>query len=673
MKIKIYFFLFFAFILSFSVNAQNSHRWELSNDAGILWTVEKDTAHYDHIEMSGLQISAILRYGIDKSRELSMKKELVFPMLRTIPNDTHASLVTSFDKGNELSIQVNGAKIKEYPESFNIKGKLTVISKTNTSLSITRTLFPSTDKAALIEFISLKNNSIKNLSVKVDNNYQKVETDPTKGVYGAYIIEANTYFNAVENDSATRNLKPGEIFRFSVVYSGRKACEQPSFIAAAFELKKRDFFIQGLFDNLVLDTPNDTINREFAFAKIRATESIYDTKAGLMHGPGGGSYYAAIWANDQAEYVDPFFPFEGNLNGNESAINSFRLFASYMNPEFKPIPSSIIAEGSGYWNGAGDRGDMAMIAYGASRFALAYGEKETAKELWPLITWCMEYLERKKTAKGVFQSDSDELEGRFPSGTINLSTNSLAYGAYVSASYLAESLGLKSVSISYMKKSQVLKADIESYFGANVQGFDTYKYYDGNTKLRSWICMPLVMGIDARKAETIRALFSDYLWTSSGILTESGSKTFWDRATLYAFRGLFAAGATDKSMKYFKYYSSMRLLGEHVPYPVEAWPEGDQRHLSAESALYCRVVTEGLFGINPTGLRKFTFSPKLPSGWDYMNLRNIKAFGQTFDIIVKREASGQSIKIVIKNRKILVKHWSSNTPMTVNFDDLTLI
>ena len=33
-----------------------------------------------------------------------------------------------------------------------------------------------------------------------------------------------------------------------------------------------------------------------------------------------------------------------------------------MNDEFKPIPSSIIAEGLDFWNGAGDRGDMAMIA-----------------------------------------------------------------------------------------------------------------------------------------------------------------------------------------------------------------------------------------------------------------------------------------------------------------------
>ena len=42
-----------------------------------------------------------------------------------------------------------------------------------------------------------------------------------------------------------------------------------------------------------------------------------------MHAPGGESYYAAIWANDQAEYVNPFFPYLGYWRGNESAINSF--------------------------------------------------------------------------------------------------------------------------------------------------------------------------------------------------------------------------------------------------------------------------------------------------------------------------------------------------------------
>ncbi len=136
-----------------------------------------------------------------------------------------------------------------------------------------------------------------------------------------------------------------------------------------------------------------------------------------MHGPGGyNKYLAAIWANDQAEYINPFFPFLGNTAGNESAMNAFRHFAAYMNPEYKPIPSSIIAEGRGFWNGAGDRGDAAMIAYGAGRFALASGNGQWAAELWPLISWCLEYCYRNTTAQGVIASDTDELEGRFPAG-----------------------------------------------------------------------------------------------------------------------------------------------------------------------------------------------------------------------------------------------------------------
>ena len=42
-----------------------------------------------------------------------------------------------------------------------------------------------------------------------------------------------------------------------------------------------------------------------------------------MHGPGGERFYAAIWANDQAEYINPFFPFLGYDRGNRSALCSF--------------------------------------------------------------------------------------------------------------------------------------------------------------------------------------------------------------------------------------------------------------------------------------------------------------------------------------------------------------
>lgn len=635
-------------------HGQTGRRWTFSSDKGIQWTVKPNDPHTDHIEMSGLQVSGIIHYGVSGSGLLQLRKKVIFPMLRTIPNDTHASLAVDFEDYRKLSIKANGAELQEYPKTFKLRGKLSIISNSNSVLEVTRILFPSTDKAALVESIRLRNTGSVACKIEITNRNEIFKSDPVKGVYGQYIVEA------LAKDT-TLSIAPGENYSFGVIYSGRKSSDQPYAYSVPYELIKRDHFIDGLFSDLVLETPNDTLNRAFAFAKIRSAESIYDTKGGLMHGPGGGAYYAAIWANDQAEYANPFFPFLGNINGNESAMNSYRHFARFMNPEYKPIPSSIVAEGAAIWNGAGDRGDMAMIAYGASRFALASGKKETARALWPLIIWCFEYLERQRTADGVFKSDNDELEGRFPAGKVNLSTSSLAYGGYISAAALAGELGDQLHKKEYLDKAAKLRIAIDKYFGANVQGFDTYRYYAENTKLRAWICVPLVMGITERKQETIKALFSEYLWTSNGILTESGSKTFWDRSTLYAFRGLLASGATDRCMPYLNYYSATRLLGEHVPYPVEAWPEGDQRHLSAESALYCRVITEGLFGINPTGLNKFTITPWLPKGWNTMSLKNIRAFDRTFDIQVVRQGAKERVVLRLDNGRVASKIWDGKT------------
>ncbi len=330
----------------------------------------------------------------------------------------------------------------------------------------------------------------------------------------------------------------------------------------------------------------------------------------------------------------------------------------YMNPGYHSIPSSIVAEGDTIWAGAGDRGDQAMIAYGAARFALAYGDTIEARRLWPLITWCLEYLRRKRTPDGVIASDADELEGRFPAGKINLATNALAYGGFLYAARLAASLGDGATAASLRSEAGRLREALGKYFGARVSGFDTYRYYDGNTVLRSWICYPLVMGIYDRAPQTVRALLSPYLWTRNGILTQAGDTTFWDRSTLYAFRGLFCAGATDTCYSYFSYYSRTRLLGEHVPYPVEAWPEGNQRHLSAESALYCRVITEGLFGIDPQGLGSFSIRPRLPAGWPSMSLDHMAAFGADWRITV----SGKRVRI-FRNRKLVKDvQWDGTTP-----------
>ena len=40
-----------------------------------------------------------------------------------------------------------------------------------------------------------------------------------------------------------------------------------------------------------------------------------------------------------------------------------------------------------------------------------------------------------------------------------------------------------------------MRSAIDDYFGATVAGFETYRYYEGNTVLRAWICIPLTVGI----------------------------------------------------------------------------------------------------------------------------------------------------------------------------------
>ena len=638
--------------MPFCLNAQDNQRWSLEKEGHIRWQPEKIESHQDHIEMSGKTVSVVLRYGVENGKFI-LNKSMVWPLLRTIPNNTHASLMRRYNWDVLDMVNINGRSLtSELVESIELKGILKVTSNYDEGRRgqwrIIREYFPSTDQPALVESYQIINTGKNELAIELPQVNQKSITDPKKGVTGSFCIETLT------DKSGHFTLQPGESLTFGASLLAYKEGEKAPLIDVQKEKGQREALVGELMNKLVLETPDPIIDRMFAFSKIRGCESIYETKGGPMHGPGGESYYAAIWANDQAEYINPFFPFVGYEYGNASALNSYLHFARFMNDEWKPIPSSIIAEGIDIWNGAGDRGDAAMIAYGAARYALARGNKQEAETLWPLIEWCLEYCRRQLNEEGVVASDSDELEGRFPSGDANLCTSSLYYDALLSTSYLCKELG-KSGASTYLKQAAILRKNMERYFGAQVEGFDTYAYYKGNDVLRSWICIPLTVGIDERAEGTIQALFSPRLWTKDGLLTQAGSETFWDRSTLYALRGVYAVGATEKATEFMKKYSATRLLGDHVPYAIEAWPEGSQRHLSAESALYARIITEGMFGIRPTGFKKFTLTPRLPKDWSFMNLKNIHAFDACFDVEVKRLDNGK-LEVLITHGAKSKKH-----------------
>ncbi len=626
-----------------SLSAQDGERWSLGKENDIQWDVARDKRlpHEDHLEMSGLKISSIVTYRVDTAKMIHIQNLVIWPSF-IIKFDYRSYLMRSFETDGTPSFFINGQ-----PHAISSVKKITFNGMLNidyepSGIAIRRSLFPSKDKAAAFDLWTITNLLSAPLAFEIGDSQQ---SESYHGAEMNYVVETRIH-------GGKSVLKQNESTIFWIEHSARPSDSAAVSFDGDKEYNARKGFVAMLVDHLKLQTPDPVIDQEFRFAKIRAAESIFATKIGYIHSPGGGRYYGGIWANDQLQYTHPFFAYLGYDLANAAALNGYRVFMPSMTPEYHHIPYSFEMGGALPINSI-DRGDAAMFADGASLYALTSGDESVARVLWPAIQWCLEYCERNTTADSVVASDTDEMEGRLPTGTANLSTSTFVYGALVNATHLARELKEPDCIVQrYAERAARLRTAIEKYFGADIDGYHTYRYYAGYTKLRHWICLPLVMGIDERKEGTTKALL-EKLWTPNGLLVENGLDAFWDRATLFALRGILISGATDEAIEKLKFYTDRRLLGEHVPYPVEAYPEGDQAHLSAESALYCRVIIEGLFGIHPVGLKKFDCTPRLPAGWSHMTLNDIYAFGTRFSVEVRSEPSNNIRLIVTQNGKTL--------------------
>ncbi|MGV3617879.1 MAG: hypothetical protein ACO1SV_21345 [Fimbriimonas sp.] len=656
------------------------NRWHLYGN-GIRWDVANDPRlpHEDHVEMSGRGVSLIVRYGIDRNRRLvRLERQGIWPALRHDPKDVRGYLNRTFGGTREMYQPYDGAPFDPYLtvdgepldlrqiEAVIFDGHLTFHGRFK-GLAIRRTLLPFLSDPVFCESIFIRNHTGE--PVRLEFRLPKWR-ERDFGCHGTYWIRARWFRFSQEaeygcsSESGSILLLPGEEEEFAAAFSAYQGEDEiggddgeddiPGWDIPDWMEKSAAHQLKAIMneESLLLETPDPVLNRFFTFAKIRAAESIFDTKIGPVHSPGGGRYYGGVWANDQAEYAGPFFGLLGADEAREATINCYRIFASHTNPEYRRLPCSIEVEGDVLIQGR-DRGDAAMIAWGASLFALSNGDEATARELWPLVEWCLEYSRRQRTPEGVIASDSDELEGRFSTGRANLCTSTLAYGGLVYGARLARALGVGEPE-ALEAEAAALREAIEAYFGVNVEGFETYRYHEGLETLRAWICLPLVMGILDRKEGTLEALFSPQLWTPDGLATASGDTTFWDRSTLYALQGVFAAGEADLALEKLTEYANRRLLGDHVPYPVEAWPEGGQAHLSAESALLGRVFTDGLLGIRPWSLNEFELRPSLPSTWDRVALRKVMAYGAEFDLEILREGTGWRAVVTCEGRLIEV-------------------
>lgn len=632
--------------------------WSLKNNA-LYWQVEKGFCHRDDIEMSGLYADYIVYYGVKEDGTLYLSQRCYFPTLRTIPNNTHGTFCFALEEGERPVFIQDGEVIKEYPVSFVLDGTLKVNTETEKGICISRCFFPATDSKCCYERVTVTAEKETEISLSLPQKHVHSYGRGTKGVYLCEIT--NTAAKEIYLDA-------GDSYTLDIIYSARKANEALPLFNGRSEYERRMQRVRALCDDaLVLETDCPELDAMTRFAKLRAGESIFETATGKYHSPGGHAYYAATWCNDEAEYAGPHFAMTGDRTAIEASINAYRSYMPFMSDCYHKLPCSIIAEGLDIWEGAGDRGDAAMYLYGASLFCLYLGDKMVAESLYPAIKWCAEYCERQKTPEGVIRSDSDELEGRFPTdGYANLSTSSLCYGGLKFASRLARSLGDEETAETFAARADSLEKAIENYFGATLHGFDTYRYSRGFDTLRAWICLPLCMGINTRVDGTLDAMLSQYLWTEEGMLTcekgkENTSDTIWDRSTLYGIKCAFLAGAGDRIIQPFLDYCHKRLVCDRVPYAVEAYPEGDKRHLSAESALFVRAVTEGMFGIMPEGLSSFSFTPYVPKGMEKVSLSKIRICGGCYDIKVNKETysvylNGKEILTgKTENKRVVVK------------------
>lgn len=605
---------------------------------GVCFTPEQEKLpHCNHVEMAGLETSAIVSYRVDKNKRLTLYSFCIFPQIRIIPNETRGGLARHFHN-TELRFSNERAAVKEV--RFN--GILQIFEQAG-EVQICRRITAARNKTAVLEEIRLQNTGKTAQSVTVKT--EKLQTAVKK----VYLVAENNqplYTSAFAADKAltsaktTLTLAAGQETVLRVAYGAERLTEKE--IQAQFVLREQ--FITDAKAHLQIHTPNEDLNRMLDFCKLRATESIFNTKNGLMHGPGGGNYYAALWTNDQCEYANPLFAYLGDPVAKEQAHNCYRLYAKLAKPD-AAIPTSIVACGDGLWHGAGDRGDSSMYLYGLCRYLLTTGERETAQAFLPSIEAASTYVESQITEEGIVKSDSDELENRFESGKANLSTAAITYDAFLSLQYLYRALGDEEKAVHYKALADKIENGIERYFGANVEGFETYRYCKEEPNLRSWICLPLTVGIDKRKDGTVQALTSDRLSKDSGILTRSGTKTYWDRAALYGMRGLFYVGETETAEKMLCAYTKERLFGCHPPYPVEAFPEGNSAQLSAESALYLRIFTEGILGYRPTGFASYQLKPNLPKGWDNFSVQGMMLCGQSTDIAVQNGENAYTVTI----------------------------
>jgi len=584
------------------------------------------------LNMQGRKV--VMQVRVDRTAGLSFKARF----FHVDPDLTKKGWVMAEVKADSNpALQVNGRSLRcEVPSTVAFDGMVTVVYPASEGIVATRTVYCSQRNPVVVDEWQLRNITDKLLAVDF-----KMPAKVT-------VATENTLLVWTGEGPASTVVKPGGTLSLATCVQARlkDGPDTQSPINVAAEHAARHALTEAAWHGPGrLETPEPLLDHAFALQKLHVLECPIETIQGVITHNGSLTYAPGIWANDPVEYSSPVFPFFGDAELNRASMNMYRVWKDYCQEKgIIPFPGSF--EGPALKLTQHERGDDAMVLYGLSKFLLFQGDRAAAEELWPLIEFSAASVLRHTTADGIVASETDEMEGRYPTGTANLSTSSLAYGGYRLAARLAQSLG-KPLAAEYDQRAEALRKGIEAYFGAEVEGFKTYRYYKENTTLRGWILLPLAMGITERQEATAAALMSDKLWphrfAGADILAESTRSTEWGRETYYALRALFKAGHTEEALDVTRRVVQAQIFGSKGPYPDE-----DAIDMLCPGSLYPRVFTEGMFGIVPTGLDSFECTPWLPKAWPRMALRDLQAFGRAWDLVVER--AGDQQKVTVRSR-----------------------
>ena len=577
-----------------------------------------------------------------------------FYHVRSEVNNKQKKLLLQTGRESEPELRVNDQVLPcPVPASATFDGMLTLTYPMSAGVAITRTVYPSMGDAAVIEEWQLRNTSDKPLTVtvaphsKVTAVDEQVEIVRSCAGLESIAVKAGGQVSFACTLSAHLSAKPAPVVDVAAAHAARRAVAD-----AAWHGPGR------------LETPDPQLDLAFTLQKFHVLECPMDTIKGVITHNGSLIYAPGVWANDPVEYSSPLFPFFGDAGLNRAGMNMYRIWQDHCQQHgIVPFPGSF--EGPALNLTQKERGDDAMVLYGLSKFLLFQGERAAATELWPLIELSAASVLSHTTAEAIVASQTDEMEDRYPTGKANLSTSALAYAGYRQAARLAQSLA-KPQAAEFNQRADALRKGIEAYFGAVVEGFPTYRYYQGNTTLRGWILLPLAMGITERKDGTVAALLSDKLWPNrmagADILAESTRPTEWGRETYYALRTLFKAGQTEQALDLTQRVVAAQIFGCKGPYPDE-----DAIDMLCPGSLYPRVFTEGLFGIVPTGLDSFECTPWLPKAWPRMALRDLRAFGPSWDLLVERDGDRQKVTVTCAGKTVLSASGPAGTTHAVTF------